>query len=194
VAVAVALVVVGYLLGTVPTALVVGRRLGHDPRLEGSGNPGASNVYRTMGRGPAAVVLAVDLVKGAVAAGLGWALGGHLVGVLAGAGAVVGHAYPLYRRGGKGVATAAGMLAVLYPLAAVASVVGWVAVAVVGRRPSLASLALAVGAPIGLAVTGVAGVELGTLAAVALLVVLRHGDNIRRLVHGVEGPIQAAQP
>src|SRR5436305_11412567 len=110
------IVVVGYALGTLPTAVLVGRRSGHDPTHEGSGNPGASNVYRTVGRRAAAVVLAGDLLKGAAAAGLGWALAGHTVGVATGAAAVVGHVVPPWRRGGKGVATSAGMVLVLFPL------------------------------------------------------------------------------
>ena len=109
-------VVVGYLLGTLPTALLVGKRAGVDPRRAGSGNPGASNVYRTVGRRAASIVLGVDVVKGAAAAGLGWGLGGHTLGLVAGAAAVVGHSFPIGRRGGKGVATCAGMLVVLIPV------------------------------------------------------------------------------
>jgi len=194
VAVALLVVVVGYLVGMLPTALLVGRRLGRDPRREGSGNPGASNVYRTMGRAPAAVVLAGDVLKGAAAAGAGWALGGHTVGLLGGAAAVVGHTCPVLRRGGKGVATCAGMLAVLFPWAAAAAVAGWVVVARLARRPSIASLAVAVGFPAGIALAGVPGVELGLLVAVGALVVLRHRDNIARLRRGDEHPIQAARP
>lgn len=187
-------VVVGYLLGTVPTALLVGRRLGHDPSHEGSGNPGASNVYRTIGRGPAAVVLTVDIVKGAAAAGLGWAVGGHTLGVACGVAAVVGHSYPLVRRGGKGVATCAGVISVLFPVHAVVAALVWVVVAKTSRRPSIASLLLAVGVPIGVAVTGAPGIEVALLAALAAVVVVRHAGNIRRLVRGTEGPIQAGKP
>lgn len=193
-ALAVVSVVVGYLLGTVPTAYLVGRRLGHDPSHEGSGNPGASNVYRTIGRKPAAVVLAVDVLKGALAAGLGWAIGGHTVGLVCGFAAVVGHSFPLVHRGGKGVATCAGVVAVLFPLHGLATAVGWVVVAKVTRRPSVASIVLAVGVPLGVAVTGAPGVEVGLLVALAVLVLVRHAGNISRLVHGTERPIETGQP
>ena len=191
---AVASVVLGYLLGTVPTALLVVRRLGHDPTHEGSGNPGASNVYRTIGRGPAAVVLGVDLLKGAAAAGIGWAVGGHTLGLVCGIAAVVGHSYPLVHRGGKGVATCAGVIAVLFPLHAVAIALGWVLLAKLTHRPSVASLLLAVAVPLGVAATGAQWVEVVLLVGLAAVVVLRHAGNIRRLLHGTERPIEVAEP
>jgi glycerol-3-phosphate acyltransferase PlsY len=194
VALAVVAVVAGYLVGTMPSALLVGRRVGIDPRAQGSGNPGASNVYRTMGRAPAAVVLGIDLAKGALAAGMGWAAGGHTVGLLAGVAAVLGHSYPVGRRGGKGVATCAGMLFVLFPVVALVLALGWVLVVRVGRRPSVASLALAVGVPTAVALLGAPGIEVAMLAAVGALVVVRHLDNIRRLVRGTEAPIEPARP
>jgi glycerol-3-phosphate acyltransferase PlsY len=194
VALALVAVVVGYVLGMVPSALLVGRHLGVDPRAQGSGNPGASNVYRTMGRGPAAVVLGIDLAKGAVAAGAGWAAGGHTVGVAAGAAAVLGHSFPIGRRGGKGAATSAGMLFVLFPVVAFVLALGWALVARVVRRPSVASLVLAVAVPSSAAFVGAPGVEVALLAAVGAVVVLRHVDNIRRLVRGTEAPIEAARP
>ena len=103
-------VVAAYLLGTFPTAALIGRMTGHDPTAEGSGNPGATNVLRTSGRGAGVAVLAVDVAKGALAVGLGLLVGDHTLGVIAGAAAVLGHVAPVGRRfrGGKGVATAAG--------------------------------------------------------------------------------------
>jgi glycerol-3-phosphate acyltransferase PlsY len=187
-------VVVGYLLGTLPTAVLVGGRLGVDPRRSGSGNPGASNAYRTMGRVPAAMVLGGDLVKGAVAAGVGWGLGGHTVGLAAGVAAVVGHSFPPLRRGGKGVATCAGTLVATFPLAAAASALGWVLVARLARRPSVASLVLALGLPFGVALAGAPAAEVALLVVAAAVVIVRHADNIRRLVHGTESPIQVAGP
>ena len=192
---AVLAVVVGYLVGTLPSAVLVGRRTGHDPLLEGSHNPGATNVYRTSGRRAGAVVLAIDVVKGAAAAGLGWAVGGHLLGAITGAAAVVGHVLPVnrLRHGGKGVATCAGMILVLYPLVGVAAALLWVVVARITRRPSVASLIAAVGIPIGVAVTGERGVEVGVIVGLAVIVVLRHHANIARLAHGTERAVDAGR-
>jgi glycerol-3-phosphate acyltransferase PlsY len=99
-------VALGYLLGTIPTAELVGRRAGHDPTLEGSGNPGASNVFRTVGARAGALVFAGDVVKGMVATGIGLAAGDRMLALVCGAAAVVGHIAPVTRRfrGGKGVA------------------------------------------------------------------------------------------
>ena len=121
--VAAACVAGAYLLGTFPTARLASRRRGVDPTGAGSRNPGATNVYRTAGRRAGVLTLVGDVVKGATAAGLGWAVGGHGLGVACGVAAVVGHVAPLTRpsRGGKGVATVAGMALVLFPLAAVVS-------------------------------------------------------------------------
>src|SRR5829696_8206095 len=113
-----ALLVAGsYLVGLAPTAQVTSRRLGHDPSREGSGNPGASNVYRTAGSTAGALVLAGDVVKGIVPTMVGRKLGGRRLGLACGSAAVAGHVAPVTRRfrGGKGVATAAGLSLALDP-------------------------------------------------------------------------------
>lgn len=182
------MVAVAYLLGTVPTALVVGRRLGRDPTREGSGNPGASNVYRTAGPRAGAVVFAGDLLKGIAATGLGLAAGGRLLGLACGAAAVVGHVLPVTRRlrGGKGVATASGLVVVLDPLLAAVVGLGWLVLARVSGTASLASLAAAALLPAGFALRGRPLAEVVGLAAVAAVVVARHAGNIGRLVRGDE--------
>lgn len=193
--VAVLVVVAGYLIGTLPTAVVVGRYTGHDPLREGSHNPGAANVFRTSGRVAGGVVLGVDVLKGAAAAGLGWAVDGHTLAAAAGAAAVVGHVLPFNRprHGGKGVATCAGMILVLYPVVGAAAVVVWAVAARLTRRPSVASLLAAVGIPIGVAITGERGVEVGVVVALAAVVVLRHHANIARLAHGTERAVDAGR-
>src|SRR4051794_404859 len=112
---AVVLVALAYFAGTFPTAALATRRTGHDPAQEGSGNPGASNVYRLAGRRAGAIVFGGDLLKGALAALAGLAAGGRALGLACGIAAVIGHIFPVTRRfrGGKGVATAAGMAVVL---------------------------------------------------------------------------------
>src|SRR6516165_7036744 len=113
-----ALLPVAYLLGTFPSAALVARAGGHDILREGSGNPGASNTFRLLGWKAGLLVLALDLGKGAAAAGAGLALDGHRGAFILGVVAVVGHVYPITRRfrGGRGVATAAGVMAVVFPL------------------------------------------------------------------------------
>jgi glycerol-3-phosphate acyltransferase PlsY len=189
----VACLVASYLLGTFPTALLAGRRVGVDPTQSGSGNPGTTNVLRTAGRYAAVLTLVGDAGKGALAAGLGWIVGGHELGVLCGLAAILGHVAPLTRRfqGGKGVATSFGMLVVVFPgLAALGAVVFGVAF-VVTRTVSVASLTAALSVPVAALVVGVPGSELAALAAGALLVLVRHTDNIRRLARGEEGTLRA---
>ena len=177
-----------YLLGTFPSAAVVGRRSGFDPSAAGSQNPGATNVYRLGGRRAGAVVLALDLAKGAIAAGAGWVVGGHTAGVACGAAAVLGHCLPVTRglRGGKGVATAAGAAIVLEPFVSLAVGVLFVAVARLGRRASVASVVAAVALPAGVAIAGGPAVEVLLWVGVAVLVVVRHRSNLARLVAGTE--------
>ena len=187
-------VAAGYLFGTFPTATLIGRAAGHDPTTEGSGNPGATNVYRTAGRGAGAAVLAIDLAKGALAAALGLIVGDHTLGVAAGAAAVLGHVAPVtrLRRGGKGVATAAGMAAVTFPVLSL--VLGAVVAMVLAltHRASVGSLVLALLLPLGVAVGGAPATEVLVTAGACLVVIARHHDNIRRLIRREEAPVRGA--
>ena len=181
-------VVPAYLLGTFPTAILVGRREGRDPTIEGSGNPGASNALRTMGRRAAALVLVGDVGKGAVAAAAGWALGGRTAGAVCGLAAVLGHVAPATRRfrGGKGVATLVGAAVVLLPVPMLGLAAVWGIVAKITGTASLGSLVVAGGLPLGAAVTGRPAGEVVAFAAAGLLVVARHRGNIDRLRRGEE--------
>lgn len=187
------LVVLAYLVGTFPTALLVGRRAGHDPTAEGSNNPGASNVYRVAGRRAGVVVLVGDLLKGLVPAAVGLAVDGRPLGLACGAAAVLGHVAPVTRRfrGGKGVATAAGMSIVLYPWLSVAITGLFAAAVLVSRRMSVGALVMAVALPVGVAVTGRPGWEVGLVAAVSLCVIARHHENIARLLQGNEPTLRS---
>jgi acyl phosphate:glycerol-3-phosphate acyltransferase len=183
VVVALVCVVASYLLGTFPTALLVGRWRGVDPTAAGSGNPGATNMARTAGRRAGALTLVGDLAKGAAAAGLGWAVGGHGLGVACGVAAVVGHVLPVQRgfRGGKGVATATGMGLVLFPLAVAVAAVAFGLVAALTRTVGLGSVAAAVTMPVAAALTGATGPEAAALAGCAVLIVVRHRTNIAQV-------------
>ncbi|HET6950934.1 MAG TPA: glycerol-3-phosphate acyltransferase [Acidimicrobiales bacterium] len=185
---ATAYVVAAYLVGTFPTALLVGRRRGVDPTRAGSGNPGATNVARTAGKAAGAATLAGDLGKGALAAAVGWAAGGHGLGVACGVAAVAGHVLPVTRgfRGGKGVATGAGMAIVLFPAAAAVGAACFVLAAALSRTVSAGSIAGAAALPAAAAALGAPAPEVAGLVLCAVLIVARHHANIARLLRGDE--------
>lgn len=188
----IALVVpVAWLLGTFPSALIVARAHGRDILQEGSGNPGASNVARLLGWRAGALVLALDFSKGAIAAGTGMLIGGRGGACALAVAAVIGHTFPIYRKGGKGVATAGGALVVLYPLIVVGLAVVWFVVARLLHKASLASLLTTVLFPVSIAVLrsigwNYHGWEIVVVAALAVLVITRHIGNIRRLLRRQE--------
>jgi acyl phosphate:glycerol-3-phosphate acyltransferase len=185
--IAVALCVpLAWLLGTFPSAELVARAKGRDITAEGSGNPGASNVARLLGWRYGAIVLLLDFAKGALAAGAGLWIGGRPGAYVLGIAAVVGHMFPLYRKGGKGIATGGGWLVVLFPVIVVILAVVWVVVARVFKKASLASLLITVLFPIAAAIAGYDWWEVAVLAAMAVLVIGRHAANIRRLIHREE--------
>jgi glycerol-3-phosphate acyltransferase PlsY len=182
------LVVPAYLLGTFPTAALVARAGGHDVLAEGSGNPGASNVARLMGWKAGAVVMAGDFLKGTLAAGVGLAVGGRLAAYVLGIAAVLGHVFPVTRRfkGGKGVATASGALAVLFPWIVAGLAVVWFLLARVLKRASIASIACTLLFVVLAIVGGYDWIEVVVLAGLAVVIVGRHAANVRRLVRGEE--------
>ncbi len=189
-----AAIAAGYLLGSVDFGVIVPRLLGVDIYGTGSGNPGATNVLRTMGRKEAALVLLGDLAKGVGAAALGSWAGGPVVGFAAGLAAVVGHCFPVWHRfkGGKGVAAAGGMVAWLEPWALLILLGVFVAVVALTRKASLGSLLAALGLVPALAVFGHRGWSLGLAGAAVALIVVRHLPNIRRLIKGSEHTIEEA--
>jgi|SRR6185436_16277590 glycerol-3-phosphate acyltransferase PlsY len=185
------LVPVAWLLGTFPSAVLVARAHGRDVTREGSGNPGASNVARLVGWRAGALVLVLDFAKGALAAGVGYAVGGRPGAFALGFAAIVGHTFPLYRKGGKGVATAAGALVVLYPLIVLGLAVVWFVVARLLHKASLASL-------LGVVLFWIAAIAMGydtweivLLTALAILVISRHFGNIQRLLRRQENDLGA---
>jgi glycerol-3-phosphate acyltransferase PlsY len=187
-AVAAILIVPAYFLGTFPSALIVARMGGRDVLAEGSGNPGASNVARLMGWKAGLAVLIADFGKGAIASGVGLAFGGREVAFALGIAAVIGHMFPVTRRfkGGKGVATAGGMLLVLYPWIVLVLGVVWFLVARVLKLASVGSLVCAVLFPLLVAVGGYGTEEVVVIALLAVIVIARHAANVRRLFAGRE--------
>jgi len=180
------LVPVAWLLGTFPSALLVARGRGRDILSEGSGNPGASNVARLLGWRWGLLVLGLDFSKGLLAAGVGVAVGGRAGAYALGVAAVLGHTYPIFRKGGKGVAADGGALVVLYPLIVVGLAVLWVAIARILHKASLASLLCTLLFPIAVFLSGYAWWEVIAVSALAVLVIARHAGNIRRLLHRQE--------
>ncbi len=184
------LVLGGYLLGSVPFGYLLPRLLrGEDVRERGSGNVGASNVWRVYGRSLGVPVAILDVAKGFVPAAVGLWLGGDWVGVLAGAAAMVGHARPVFlgfSKGGKMVATAGGVALALAPLAAVACLVLWVVAFAAFRFASLASIVAAAALPLLCYAFGASWPIVGFTAVAAIGVLALHRQNIRRLLAGTE--------
>jgi glycerol-3-phosphate acyltransferase PlsY len=180
----------GYLLGSIPFGYVIPRIVrGDDVRRHGSGNVGASNVWRVYGRSLGIPVALLDAAKGFVPAFVGLEFGGDWVGVLAGAAAMIGHARPVYlgfSKGGKMVATAGGVAFALAPLAALACLGVWLVVFVTFRYASLASMVTAAALPFACLVLGASWAVVGFAAIAAIGVVVLHWHNIRRLLAGSE--------
>jgi glycerol-3-phosphate acyltransferase PlsY len=186
-----------YLVGSLSFAVIISRLMGlADPRSYGSGNPGATNVLRSGNKAAALLTLAFDVLKGylPVMVALLWQerLGlGPFAIALVGLAAFLGHLWPVYFRfqGGKGVATAAGVLLALNPVLGAATLASWLLIAVFFRYSSLASLVAAAFAPFfQLLIWGVKPAML-CLVPMSLLLVWRHGPNIRKLLAGTESKI-----
>ena len=200
----VAAVVGAYCVGSLSFAVIVSRAMGlADPRQYGSGNPGATNVLRSGKRSAAVLTLALDALKGyvPVLAALWFAprlgFGGGTVAAV-GLAAFVGHLWPLFFhfKGGKGVATAAGVLLAFNPWLGAATLATWLIVALFFRYSSLASLAAAAFAPFyQLLIWDADGVALA-IVVMSLLLVWRHEGNIRKLIAGTESKLghKAAAP
>lgn len=184
-----------YLLGSIPFGFLAGRLRGVDIRREGSGNIGATNALRVLGKSTGYAVFVLDFLKGLVGVGAcAWIAGGMEPAMVAAAiGVILGHNFPVWLsfKGGKGIATSAGVIIALFPpLAFLLALVMWVVLFFTTRYVSLASMAAAATLPavvFVLAVLGRASWLLAVVAgAMALLAILRHRGNIQRLLDGTE--------
>lgn len=193
-----------YLIGSLSFAVLVSRAMGlADPRSYGSGNPGATNVLRSGSKAAAVLTLALDALKGYVPVllvviyGPAWSMGPGTQG-LVGLAAFVGHLWPVFFRfeGGKGVATAAGVLLALNPWLGLATLATWLIVAFFFRYSSLASLVAAAFAPFYQMLIWDFGPEVPSMIAMGLLLFWRHGPNIGKLLKGTESKLghKAASP
>jgi acyl phosphate:glycerol-3-phosphate acyltransferase len=188
----------GYLLGSMPFGYWLPRLFrGEDIRTMGSGNVGASNVFRVYGRGLGIPVALLDVAKGFAAASLGLWAGDALVGVLAAAAAMAGHAWPVFLRfqkGGKMVATAGGATFALAPLVAICCIGVWLAVFLSTRFASLASIVTAMALAILVVAFGYPWPVIAFGIAGATAVILMHRQNIRRLLTGTEHRFELRRP
>lgn len=191
---------IGYFLGSIPAGYIVGRIAGIDIRKEGSGNIGATNVTRILGRKYGYPVFGFDLLKGVIAVVVAGflapaspgSISPQALAILAGVACVVGHSFPVWLgfRGGKGVATSIGVVLGLMPGAAVIVLIVWGLTFQLGRYVSLASIAAAVALPVVVAISYArqpGGVMLLYFSlALTAIIILRHRANISRLIHGSE--------
>jgi glycerol-3-phosphate acyltransferase PlsY len=178
-----------YLLGSIPTGYVVGALAGVDIRKVGSGNVGATNVARALGKKPGLLTLSADVAKGFVPVVIAVWLGlSPTVVALVASAAFLGHLYPVFLRfqGGKGVATALGILLALAPMATIVLIAVFAAVAVSTRVVSLSSIVTALAAPIILWSFFYSPTVIATGVFLAVMITLRHRENIQRLIAGTE--------
>jgi glycerol-3-phosphate acyltransferase PlsY len=190
-------IVAAYLVGSLSFAVIISRAMGlADPRSYGSKNPGATNVLRSGNRAAAVMTLAFDALKGYVPVLAALLLAprfgfGELTIALVGLAAFLGHLWPVFFRfqGGKGVATAAGVLLALNPWLGLATLLTWVIVAVFFRYSSLAALVSAAFAPFYQLLIWGPSASVLTIAVMSLLLVHRHSANIKKLLAGTESKL-----
>lgn len=189
----IAVALVGYLIGSISFAYLIARRHGVDILREGSGNPGATNVKRVIGKRAGNLCFVLDACKGALASG--WCLlpllnaqDPHLLGLVGLAAAILGHSFSVFLRfrGGKGVAVTIGGLAVLMFWSILAGVLIWIGLFVWKRYVSLASIGLGLSLPLSSWLLGYSPVYIGFAAVIALVILVRHRANIVRLMRGEE--------
>lgn len=210
-------VAIGYLLGALPFGYLVARAKGVNIFEVGSKNPGATNVRRVLGKGPGNLVFALDMLKGAVASS--WALlastpGFHCdipemgldfvivgqtwvqLGVAGLIGAMLGHSFSCFTKfkGGKGVATVAGGILLIIPVSALIAAVVWLAVFLVGRYVSLASILAAASLPLTVWLRDHPPLVIVLTALIAVFVIVRHRENITRLLNGTENRFVKSKP
>jgi glycerol-3-phosphate acyltransferase PlsY len=200
--------IVAYLLGSIPTGFLVGKARGIDIRKTGSGNIGATNAFRILGKPAGTMVLLTDAVKGwaAVVLAAGWISAWFAPGasgqqrewfaIVAGVGAVLGHNYTCWLRfkGGKGIATSAGVLTALVPYSLLIILAVWVIVFALTRYVSLASILASATLPFAAFFTGESLTMVLITAGLTTMAILKHRANIKRLLAGTESRFGFGKP
>ena len=189
------LIVAGYLIGSLSSAIILCKLAGlPDPRTEGSGNPGATNVMRIGGKKLAALTLLGDLLKGLIPVLLAKILGQSAIVIsLVAVAAFLGHLYPLFFgfKGGKGVATAFGAVLGLNPFVALCAFGVWLLIFFISKISSLSSLTAAISVPFFLFFFNAPTAIVGAVIFMDLFLIYRHKSNIERLLRGEEGKLKA---
>lgn len=181
--------ILGYVLGSVPIGFLVARYWGHiDIRQYGSGNIGTTNVFRTLGFYPGSMVLIGDIGKGVIAVLLGKWLGGEQAALLAGLAAILGHSWSIFLsfKGGRGVATGAGVFLALTPKVILIAALIWILVIAITGYVSLGSIIAAGSLPILMLIFRESSILLFFACIAVLFVIYRHRPNIKRLLDGTE--------
>ena len=191
---AVLLIIVSYVLGTFPSAILIARANGIDIATFGSGNPGASNVTRALGWRKGIWVYVLDALKAALATGLGlgmgfdWAGTGRPLAYVCALAAILGHMFPAFRgfKGGKGVACGSGVLLVLQPLLGLAIPIVWWTISKLTGKAALGSILTVALVPVGLALLGRPAWEFAATAGLSALILVKHWRNFGRLIRREE--------
>ncbi len=190
----IASLIISYLIGSIPFGVFISKVSGIDIRSHGSGNIGATNVTRVLGRKAGLATLLFDLLKGSCAVLLGnIVVGTELAALLCGVAAVFGHciSLPIFGRGGKGVATLLGVVITCVPLTAAIGLVIFLGIFFASRIVSLASCVSVLAIPIVASFCGSSSEEVVVLALVSLFIVYRHRDNLKRIIEGQEHSFKA---
>lgn len=186
-----------YLLGSIPFSYLVARQRGVDVRTVGSGNVGATNVMRSVGRGAGLLAFVLDFLKGSAATFLAVKVSdGPVVPSLAAVAAVLGHMFPIWLRGqgGKGVATGAGAFLPIAPVPTVVSLVAFASTLALSRYVSVSSIAGTVALAVATRVTGLPMPVTVAAVVCAVLVIWKHRGNLQRIANGTENRLGAPRP
>lgn len=190
------LIVIGYMVGAIPVGIIIVRIFGGlDPRTVGSLNIGATNVRRTSGNLAGILTLAGDIFKGIIPTFLAYYLGWEPIYVSAvGLFAFLGHLYPVFLKfkGGKGVATACGVFLIISPISLFLSVLVLVFILLITRYVSLGSILAAIAMPVGLGVFDNDPIYVTLGVVIAFFIILKHSDNIKRLLKGEENKFKVS--
>jgi glycerol-3-phosphate acyltransferase PlsY len=186
------LTILSFIVGSIPFGVIIAKVKGVDLKKVGSGNIGATNVLRTLGKGSAAMTLMGDILKGTIVVALGKFLlvGAAYEGIM-GLSAILGHNFSLFLRfrGGKGVATGIGVLLIYTPKVALVTLIIWLLVVLITRYSSLGAIVSFGILPLNVFLFDYSGTKLIIVSIIALLILLRHIGNIERLIKGTERKI-----